>query len=848
GTIINPRAKSFKEKSINKSKTGITKSLFPSAFSCGTCAYVSISNAGYFDLNFICTDATNPTGFFDPSTATSYGLGQFPPYGCLGQERREAVAQVFRDISQLVLKNPNSTSVVGNQNIQINILSEFEPSSSSIAYISAEFHVPSFLDPMFIDNVVYRFINSGYDPYSLFYGTPDAHATLTVNFAKNFFMDLNNNNLGNIASNQSDFYSTILHEILHALGIHSLLDPTTALSKVSPNMANGIYSRFDSFLEKTNGTKLIIPDPLGCYDVGVNPAITIFDLQGFDNTGTITNLALQCQTVFTGVEAIDVPVQTNTNPVGSALSHLIRNCTNPILDFIMDPIMLQGTIPNSRFPTLEEVKILCDLGYNLSGQYGVMGALTPNNTYTNYCINPCQIGAANDFLSKNNDFASATTVSYLEVASNDAGSPNLIDCIEIVKGGGNIVGTAQMSSGGDFDYLPDGTFTGQVIFRYIPKSGSCIGNVGYIYLTIDPPIPSLETCEPNCDNLICSGDFEDDAFEIDKHAASLANFGFGGDVPSPGTNSPDIVWDDGVTLLWHGILAPPSTGWSTCGIPSFTFPFPSDLPVADGGDRYIAFVNSAGGQGEAIGFSLNEPMDTDVNSEYNIEFIHYSFMDPTVCQGQVKFSFSIDPPCELNNIASNGPVTTTCSNSNPVYDYIPDKEIIIDLDKPDGSWQKYVTSVPFNVTEAYEHVVITVSGVNLSTSSSVSFYAWLDNIVLKKVNNVPLKVDIIASDPNPCIGDVVNYDIEVTNLSTTATTSNLTIGVQLPSSQLFHDPFIGNGIDDFDINLEKLIAPLIPGEVVQLQLQANIVAGVSIGDVIPAEISVISSAGNVGCL
>lgn len=180
----------------------------------------------------------------------------------------------------------------------------------------------------FQSGLLFQHITTGVDP-----STQVSDGNLTFDFGYAWAYD------NQPTSSESDFRSTALHEITHALGFASLITQTG-----DSEFGNNIYGTYDQFLVDGNGDALIAPG--GGYQAAVG--------------------ALTSEVRFTGANARaanggnDVIIFT-PDPYndGSSISH-VDEATYP--NAVMSPSLLTGTT-NREYTALDQA-ILEDLGYS----------------------------------------------------------------------------------------------------------------------------------------------------------------------------------------------------------------------------------------------------------------------------------------------------------------------------------------------------------------------------------------------------------------------------------------------------------------------------------------------------
>jgi hypothetical protein len=243
----------------------------------------------------------------------------------LGAKRRQVLQAAFDYVS----------SMIGNTgNIDIEI-------SPSVSQNIQRFAVSSVIYPGqtgFTQSYLMKHLFTGIDP-----NTSKPDGTIEFNFHPNyaFFYDYP----GEPAGSQYDFYTICLHEICHLLGITSNL---SANGNSAITSSVGVFSTYDQFLRKQDGTPLII-------GTSVNPVSLL-------SSNNIT---------FELGNGNFAPVYSPSTFGGSSLSH-VDNTRSSGTAFLMNPSLGRGQ--TVRFLNRDEALILQQLGYTID-----MGVATSVN-------------------------------------------------------------------------------------------------------------------------------------------------------------------------------------------------------------------------------------------------------------------------------------------------------------------------------------------------------------------------------------------------------------------------------------------------------------------------------------
>lgn len=183
----------------------------------------------------------------------------------------------------------------------------------------------------FYNGFVYDHVRTGSDPTTIV-----ADATLTFDFGYNW-----NSGLGTPTTGEYDLFTVILHEMTHTLGYLTALDSAgnSTLSGGNP----GVYSVFDSFLARGDGTSL--------FSAGGNFTGTAADLVSDDVFFTGANASA----AYGGPVPIYAP---STFQPGSSIGHLDNGVTS-VMNFSVAPGTTQRTFE------AVDLGILADIGWNL---------------------------------------------------------------------------------------------------------------------------------------------------------------------------------------------------------------------------------------------------------------------------------------------------------------------------------------------------------------------------------------------------------------------------------------------------------------------------------------------------
>lgn len=458
-------------------------------------------------------------------------------------QRRAIMCQAFQDISDFLntpLKNTGNTNKV---KFWIRSPTTMGLPSNAAGGASAFYSLPApyIVIPSqgahvsgIIDNEIWKTIQSGNDSYAdivfPFVSTGENngfyHGWASFNFAGTVDWNLDYNSYDASTGyplNYVDFYSTIIHEVTHALGFSSLIN-FNGYSKFHYGITSyygNFFTRYDKFLKSSSDLPLLIntpPNGAEMYPYGFNlalPANTLYPSCTLSppifngNTG-----AFNCQTSVKYVSNISVPVY---NPPcfenGSSLSHFEDACYNGNLNdqYFMMSERASGLFAK-RTLTSEERQVLCDIGYSVNTTFGNAA----DHTFKDYGGTPCpgnQIAGVSDGFSNSSGMYafqgnSGANITISGILNNDytAGLPSNLR-FEYLEDLYDPDAIFSVTSG-----MPSTSFTvksfvpGLHLLRYVPfdiVTGKR-GNITYIYLNV---FNDCATIGPN--QLVKNGSFEE---------------------------------------------------------------------------------------------------------------------------------------------------------------------------------------------------------------------------------------------------------------------------------------------------------------------------------------------------
>lgn len=189
-----------------------------------------------------------------------------------------------------------------------------------------------------------------------------ADGSVTWNFT-DFAWELGND----FQAGEFDFFSTAVHELLHAIGFASEIRENGNDGYGSTPHNPGAWSPFDQFLTDFNGQSVISPSTYELFADVWNPAKTSQDGSGTSGCGAGLLFTGANAVAANGGNAVQIYSPT-TWENGSSGSHLDDNCyTNPgsVSTYMMEAQTIDGL--GVRTISDIEVGIMRDIGYTSFG-------------------------------------------------------------------------------------------------------------------------------------------------------------------------------------------------------------------------------------------------------------------------------------------------------------------------------------------------------------------------------------------------------------------------------------------------------------------------------------------------
>jgi hypothetical protein len=463
------------------------------------------------------------------------GSGMETVGNAVHDQRRTIILQAFQDISDFIntplkstgnkvkfwIRNPSAVGLSANTGSSASAFYSFPTFSSGNGNQNIDLGG-------ILDNEIWKTIHTGVDSYANTVfplvntnSTGDFyHGWASFNFGGtvNWNLDYNKYNAAtSYPANYLDFYSTIIHEVTHALGFISLMK-YNGMSSFNNNPGN-YFTRYDKNLKTSSNLSLLINNPaVGGemytfkYNTAISgsvlyPSCTSFPPEFNGNSGSYN-----CSASMKYVGNVTVPVYTpSCFENGGSLSHFEDACYNGNSNdqYFMMSDKASGIFAK-RTLTNEERQVLCDIGYSLQGTFGSQS----NFTYKNYGVGSCTgipIGGIYDgFLNGVYAFQGNTgaNINITGILNNDytsGSSSNLrFEFVQDLYDPDAIISGITPTSFVFKSYVP-----GVHLLRYVPFDNVTgqRGNITYIYVNV------LNTCTSvNQPNLVRNGDFEEHTY------------------------------------------------------------------------------------------------------------------------------------------------------------------------------------------------------------------------------------------------------------------------------------------------------------------------------------------------
>lgn len=691
------------------------------------------------------------SGYFRMYLETGCGMENYSS-DFLHMNRLTVMCQVLKDISNFI-ESPLSAS--GQRvNLWIRASSPGGPAGAGVPFYGVPRYNP--YASGIADNLCWITINSGRDASEgivspLSYGgsgtgTVFFHASISFNFDEvNYHSTLAPITLIPDNVGQTDLYMVALHEMLHVLGFASQI---AANGESIKGGGYRYYNRYDQHLFTAAATPqpLIVRDRHACSDMyqwQFNPDIgaPLSVLAPGPGHAVCTSGpadATNCTTALWYLGAVQQKVYTpDCFQFGSSLSHFEDQCLRPAHDFLithpgLDPNNHYFVMANSghfglyddttnpgamkRYPTWEERRVLCDIGYRVRTTYGDgVSAPGPNWNYHEY-VDEETCGTA---VAGINDGLVPTGYRYIttpavSVRINGGTLGSLLDndnaasfrCLEVVAGlnpGFATVSATAGTSATPIDFTPYTEAPGGVyVLRYIPVSADGReGNITYVFVYV-----MMDNCtaSPGCD-FVSDGGFEG----VDGLSSELVDLRCAGE---PFAESPDL--------------------FTMCGTnPAHSFPngFDGKVHPFSATSNYH-FVGAAGGRDGTIFYveSIKSRLSTGLTpGTYNLSFWAKLGSIPSALPTQLQIAVSsVNPLPAVPYFIHSLP-----SSVEGIGNFT--------LSQPDDEWHYYSQNFTYAGTGLPDNLVMVLSPWLNPTTHPLSYFHYyhIDDISIKPAAETP---------------------------------------------------------------------------------------------------------------
>jgi hypothetical protein len=331
------------------------------------------------------------------------GCGMEDPNDMIHLDRRETLLSVLKEIEHFLILPDNFHKV----NLWVrNIDNTTTDSNFHLARSSSIYMMPQNENGTIIDGEVWKTLNSGISSYQNILNNPTHfyHGILSFNFDQYLNENVKwHTNLNMLpTSGTKDLYTSALKEIMHLLGVTSLMN---AAGKCVFGYEYQYYSRYDTKLvnvDRDQYTNLIMNTPVNNihrwgFNAQLSPSILRPNCSLVDATNPYTSDQTNCGEEIYYSGSVSFALYTPTCfEIGNSLTcfedQIFPDCESPYGNnkyFVMSNRLYNGV--TKRYPKEEERMVLKDIGYNLSDTFGNSTILDGYYYYTNYQISNSDI-------------------------------------------------------------------------------------------------------------------------------------------------------------------------------------------------------------------------------------------------------------------------------------------------------------------------------------------------------------------------------------------------------------------------------------------------------------------------
>jgi len=403
----------------------------------------------------------DPSGFFD---------SQVPWQSVtMGERRRQVLKEVLEDLwwtlPQLRRLENRSQRLL----IDFNALPGADQTTA--AWAEPLFLVNNRLKASVVDPAAHQLITSGIDPLQELASSRGHHGGITLN--TNVAFDLNADRCD---PDKISLYGVILHEVLHLLGVSSIVSQNCYES--GGTYHTKVISRWDALLKGSNLQHLI---SYNCDDIAVNLSSDLFGS---------CSVILDDTILATGLKLLSSDGESGCLRDGSHLNNE-ASLTN-----VMSPSLSRGQFVNILSP--RDGTLLSLLGYEVSDYYGTPGSIR-YRAFLHYNVSPIPI-SIRDTLKVS--YGVTTKVPVSDLSKNDNNCNTLLCLVSERSDLGLVINSTRDS----FELLPLGDSRQGGWLDQTWANQDYIGSTQRAFVEyVDSSAVQEKPCPPNT---ICNGDFE----------------------------------------------------------------------------------------------------------------------------------------------------------------------------------------------------------------------------------------------------------------------------------------------------------------------------------------------------
>ena len=404
-----------------------------------------IDTAGHFIVHYSDDDKN---GFENPTDGPRY---------------RAVLEQVLKDLSALINTPPVDPCTGEPARVHIAV-NHAKLNLNGALGIALAVYDTRYGNQTIIDGEVWKKLNTGAASEEDIY---QGYIEIRFNNQTDWYTELQPGPFNGIEEAQFDLYTVILHEVLHTMGYISMIDQNGNSKMGSSVLSDSYFSRFDGIMKHDGDSVLTTSTPATPFynvssvidSAGVRAGCSRVTLQSGSCGYLSTHVGVYAPAIFDG---------------GSSLSH-ITGCGDSA-DYVMRHELTSGQM--FRTPELEEVQILAELGYNITGVYGAT-PLNPESFRADYSPMGQTLGGVDDayncdgsplYLIEN----CSTDPLVIPIIDNDGATPDSIVGLRVLD---NASATVQLVNNQIHYTSPGNGLLGYVTLQYVPMYGCAYGNL-----------------------------------------------------------------------------------------------------------------------------------------------------------------------------------------------------------------------------------------------------------------------------------------------------------------------------------------------------------------------------------